>query len=263
VRPKSLDLSQLYNTSMCLPVSLYLLSPLAPSGNHLENDTIISQQKFVEIVQSLHDTDSPYMNPSLFIFQLSTSAAGYNAKVLADHDFDLNRIITKQHPSQISYGSEFRDPALLKDLLQNHPLWSHLENILLNGASFPLDDISPTDREQDLIFHANRGNHQSAVKNAAILKSIIQEDVQRGFALPLPITALHFIPNASLAPLGCVKQSSVDMLGNRVVKYRMTHDQTFPGPSELSVNLQVQHDKLPPIRYSYVLMRTIHYILDI
>lgn len=134
---------------------------------------------------------------------------------------------------------------------------------MLNGASFPLDDISPTDREQDLIFHANRGNHQSAVKNAAILKSIIQEDVQRGFALPLPITALHFIPNASLAPLGCVKQSSVDMLGNRVVKYRMTHDQTFPGPSELSVNLRVQHDKLPPIRYSYVLMRTIHYILDL
>jgi hypothetical protein len=134
---------------------------------------------------------------------------------------------------------------------------------LLNGASFPLDDISLTDREQDLIFHANRGNHQSAVKNAAILKSIIQEDVQRGFALPLPITALHFIPNAYLAPLGCVKQSSVDMLGNRVVKYRMTHNQTFPGPSELSVNLRVQHDKLPPIRYSYVLMRTIHYILDL
>jgi len=87
---------------MCLPVSLYLLSPLAPSGNHLENDTIISQQKFVEIVQSLHDTDSPYMNPSLFIFQLSTSAAGYNAKVLAD------MILTSTGSLQINISAKYR-----------------------------------------------------------------------------------------------------------------------------------------------------------
>ena len=96
-----------------------------------------------------------------------------------------------------------------------------------------------------------------------MLWTIIQEDVERGFALPFPITALHFLPNASLAPLGCVRQSSVDALGNRVAKFCMTHNQTFPGPSKLSVNLRVQHDKLPPICYSFVLMRTIHYILDL
>ena len=53
------------------------------------------------------------------------------------------------------------------------------------------------------------------------------------------------------------------MEGNRVVKFWMTHDQTFPGPSTLSVNLRVQHEKLPHIRYSFALMRTIHYILDL
>ena len=203
------------------------------------------------------------MNPPLFIFQLSPAAAAYNATVLAKQGFDLNRIIEQQHPSQISYGSEFRDPMLLHDLLQHHPFWSHQRNILKYGASFPLDKISTSDREQDLIFHANRGNHQSASKNLVALRSIIKEDVEHGFALPLPIMALHFIPNASLAPLGCVRQSSVDIMGNPVAKFRMTHDQTFPGLSKLSVNLRVQHEKLPPIHYSYVLMRTIHYIMDL
>jgi hypothetical protein len=81
--------------------------------------------------------------------------------------------------------------------------------------------------------------------------------------LPLPITALHFLPKASVAPLGCAQQSTLDMSGNRVIKHRMTHDQSFLGPSGTSVNLRAQQEKLPPIRYSVVLLRTIHYILDL
>jgi len=223
----------------------------------------VSKARFVELIGQLHETPSPIMIPPLFIFRLCPSAAEYNAKILAEHRFDLHRIISNQHPSQLSYGSEFRHPDLLKELLQQHPFWERLNDILLNGASFPLSEISQDDRKQDLVFHSDRGNHKSAILNKDKLREMIKEDVERGFSLPLPITALHFIPNASLAPLGCVKQSSIDMLGNRVVKYRMTHDQSFPGPSSLSVNLRVQHEKLPPIRYSFVLMRTIHYILDV
>jgi hypothetical protein len=43
----------------------------------------------------------------------------------------------------------------------------------------------------------------------------------------------------------------------------MTHDQSFPGPSNMSVNLRVQQDQLPPIMYSFALLRSIHYILSI
>jgi hypothetical protein len=42
----------------------------------------------------------------------------------------------------------------------------------------------------------------------------------------------------------------------------MTHDQSFPGPSGLSINLRVKKDLLPPILYSYVLSRSIHYIVN-
>ncbi len=96
-----------------------------------------------------------------------------------------------------------------------------------------------------------------------VLLEIIKEDVERGFALPLPVETLQHIPHASLAPLGCVKQLTLDAAGNKVIKHRMTHDQSFPGPSSLSVNLRVQQEKLPPIMYSFVLLRSIHYILDI
>jgi hypothetical protein len=96
-----------------------------------------------------------------------------------------------------------------------------------------------------------------------VLLEIIKEDIARGFALPLPVETLRYLPNASLAPLGCIEQSSIDASGNRKTKHRMTHDQSFPGPSSLSVNLRVQQEKLPPIMYSFVLLRSIHYILNL
>jgi hypothetical protein len=40
-------------------------------------------------------------------------------------------------------------------------------------------------------------------------------------------------------------------------------DQTFPGPSGLSVNLRWQKDLLPPYMYSFVLNRTLHYIVSL
>jgi len=95
------------------------------------------------------------------------------------------------------------------------------------------------------------------------LHKLIEEDVIRGFALPLPISVIRKIPNASLAPLGCIEQESIDSQGNKIKKFRMTHDQSFPGPSGLSVNTRVLKEQLPPIICSYVLSRTIHYIVNL
>ena len=89
----------------------------------------------------------------------------------------------------------------------------------------------------DLEFHLQRGNHQSASRHDDVLEQLINDDIIRGFALPLPISILPFIPNASLAPLGCHEQETINEFGERIPKYRMTHDQSFKGPSGLSVNL--------------------------
>jgi len=78
----------------------------------------------------------------------------------------------------------------------------------------------------------------------------------RGFALLLSLDVLDKIKGASIAPLGCHKHSSINALGEITPKYRLTHDQSFPRPSGLSVNNRVRKDLLPPIMYSVVLSRS-------
>ncbi len=216
----------------------------------------------MKIVAKILAGDTPRLNPPAFIFKKCRLAADHNARVLESHGFDLNTAIKSQHPSQISYGSEFRSPDTLHALLFNHPLWPRLKLILDNGASFPLEDISDSTRSTDLIFHQERGNHKSLTKFTNFIDSIIIEDIERGFALPLPTDVLCKLKGASIAPLGCHKQTSIDELGMIIPKYRLTHDQSFPGPSGLSVNARVIKEMLPPIMSSHVLSRIIHYIVN-
>jgi hypothetical protein len=93
------------------------------------------------------------------------------------------------------------------------------------------------------------------------MNQIRLEDIERGYALPLPPEIIYLIPNASLAPLGCQIQETINERGERIPKYRMTHDQSFPGPSGNSINQRVIKEKLPQCMYSFVLLRSIHYIV--
>jgi len=141
----------------------------------------------------------------------------------------------------------------LKAIFEDHPLWPFINSILEKGASYPLDYILEDIRKGDIIYHKERGNHKSATKYSKMISSIIKEDVERGFALILPIQLLEKNPNASLAPLGCIKQHTINALGERTTKFRMTHNQSFPGPSGTSVNMTTQQNKLPPIVYGFCL----------
>jgi len=42
----------------------------------------------------------------------------------------------------------------------------------------------------------------------------------------------------------------------------MSHDQTFPGPSGLSINLRVHKELLPTILYGYAMSQLLHYIVN-
>jgi hypothetical protein len=130
-------------------------------------------------------------------------------------------------------------------------------------VTFPLSPISVEERKLDLDFHLDRGNQKSAIRNKETLDDLIDKDIKHGFALPLPIQSLFSIPNASIAPLGCQEQETINTNGERIPKFRTTHDQTFPGPSGKSINLRVIKEDLPPCMYSFVLSRILHYIVDL
>jgi hypothetical protein len=213
-------------------------------------------------VSEIFERDDHLVNLPLFIFKRCHLAATPNAKILERFNFNLDTIIHHQHPSQISYGSEFRSLSVLGDLLSDHPFWPRLKEILDNGANFPLEPISKENRLKDLAFHKEWGNHRSLSKFSSFIDPVITEDIECGFTVPLSINTLDKLPNASLAPLGCHKQTTINALDEMVQKYCLTHDQSFPGPSGSSVNLRVKKNLIPPIRYSFVLSRLIHYIVN-
>jgi hypothetical protein len=224
----------------------------------------VTQERFIQIIQELQNYNNPPTNQNLlFRFENSTEAALHNAIVLEQYNFNVNDAITAQDNSQVMFGSEFKHPTFLEELLHDHPNWKHLKQILLFGATFPLKPISDKDRMLDLDYHFQRGNHKSAIDHKTILDKLIDEDITRGFALPLPIQLYKLLPLASIAPLGCQEQETINERGEKIPKHCMTHDQSFPGPSGLSVNLRVDKQSLPPCMYSFVLSRILHYIVDL
>jgi hypothetical protein len=51
----------------------------------------------------------------------------------------------------------------------------------------------------------------------------MREEVKQGFAIILPVQIALLISNASIAPLGIHKQSTINKKGEIVLKLRMTH----------------------------------------
>jgi hypothetical protein len=249
--------------------SPYITSPetINHITNYIDNQTQSIEKQFIqtvyEIYHSSSSSSSEIQKDPLFVFEFLDHAAQHNALVLDQFNFNLDQSIKAQQGTQVFYGSEFRDPSLLEKIFKNHPLWHFIKQILSEGASYPLMDIPDEIRKEDLIFHKDRGNHKSALKHKEIISNIIKEDIEQGFALILPIQTLHLIQNASLAPLGCVKQWTINKSGERVAKYRLTHDQSFLGPSGTSVNDRTTHEALPPLVYGFCLKRLIHYIIKL
>jgi len=223
----------------------------------------VTQDRFVQIIKDLQNYTCDRPLNLLFRFDTSVETQTHNDNMLKHFNYNLNATILAQTNSQVMFGSEFKEPHVLEELLCDHPNWKQLKSILLSGAEFPLNDISHEERSHDLEYHRNRDNHKSALRNKKILDDLIETDICHGFALPLPVDTYKYFPFASIAPLGCQEQETINAQGEKNPKFRMTHDQSFPGPSGKSVNLQVQKEKLPPCMYSFVLSRILHYIVDL
>ena len=107
-----------------------------------------------------------------------------------------------------------------------------------------------------------RGNHKSpqSVLNASALNKYISKEIDHGWALTLTIESLQSIKNVGVEPLGVTEQFSINEKGESYVKRRVTHDCSFPGPSGLSLNNQVQRESLELCFYGFCLIRILHVI---
>lgn len=251
---------------MHLDIVEYSPSP-SPDGQP-QKQILPCHQRFIAIIEDLlrnQDANRACDKP-MFKFEFTQEAAVHNFKVLESFNFNLSAAILAQRNSPVFFGSELQPVARLQMLFHQHPLWHLMESYLQEGITFPLHPLKTELRRSDCQFMLERVNHKSAktAEGAKIVKAHMQADVEHGFSLPLPISSIEkFQDTGSIAPLGVQDQSSLTDEGIRFEKWRMTHDQTFPGPSGVSVNKRVITDDLPACMYGHTLLRVLHFIVHL
>jgi hypothetical protein len=193
---------------------------------------------------------------------MSSAAARKNIDILGIFNLDLAKALEAHNNSPLRFGSEFKPVPIIAPIFKDHPLWWFTANILSQGASFPLSDITKDSRNMDIDFMISWGSHEFTLKNKHTVNKLIKEDIIHCFSLILPIKATHQLQGVAISPLGCQDQLTINDWGEFVTKHRLTHDQTFPGLSGTSTNLRVLTDALPPCKYGHCIKRIINYIIS-
>ena len=222
----------------------------------------LPEPRLADALASILDAPQPTTHPTEFRFEWTHEAAAHNLAVLRRYALDLGAAVDAQPFSAVTPGSEFRSAALLAPLLSAHPLWSRFQERISDGADFPLREISDADRLADVRDNLARGNHKSARGHEAKLISMLKEEVERGWQLPLPREAALELEGCEVAPLGMVAQTSIDEKGQTIEKLRLTHDQSF-NPSGIpgrSVNDRVDTSQLTTARFGRAFSRLMYHI---
>jgi hypothetical protein len=74
-----------------------------------------------------------------------------------------------------------------------------METILLNGSMWPLKPIDNDNGLCDIDDTLAFGNHKGALQQHNLLLKLIQNNVEQGFALPLPLDKIKRI-NGTVIP---------------------------------------------------------------
>jgi hypothetical protein len=185
-------------------------------------------------------------------------------RLLQHSDNDLQRYLLDNHDTFIGFGSEFRHPRILEPLLLHHPDWGKFKILLERGSNWIMDEITEKDRLAKNKEFATRGNHKSAKICDAELRKTIEKELRQRWMFPLPLDYISTLKHGELAPVGMDdKQWSELPDGSRVIKHRMTHDQSFDATNAVSVNKRVKRNTLTSLYYGGCLSRLIHYIISI
>jgi hypothetical protein len=83
-------------------------------------------------------------------------------------------------------------------------------------------------------------------KQQELLLKLIWDDVDQGFALPLPLNKIKQLPGILLTPLNIQLQKMINKQGEHIQKNRMTHNQSWKWQSGTSVFSRVNKEELLP-----------------
>jgi hypothetical protein len=206
---------------------------------------------------------APATCPTEFAFEWSPEAAAHNFEILRKYHFDLASALDQQPYSALTIGSEFRSPSILAPIIERHPLWPKVHQMLVSGCDYALEPLTEAERLEDIRANMLRGNHQSAKQHSNRIQEMMESEVTNGWQLILPKLATFLLAGAVLGPLGIVSQETISERGEIISKWRLTHDQSFNViPKTIrSVNDRVKWEELTPCMYGTALIRYIHIIV--
>ena len=202
----------------------------------------------------------PYSKPP-FNFKLSDIAARTNAEILESHGYDIHAALHSDPSSPLFVGAEFRPESILRPIFGWHPFWHNMRSHIYDGVTYPLQPISEEDRLQDLDEAIAYGNHKSARKEKAFMMAELNNEVKRGWQLPIPVKTIHKFPGAVVSPMGCAHHMKLQPDGSRKPAKRLTHDMSMPFSSGQSPNIRVIKECLTNCVFGFTLRRHLHHIV--
>lgn len=220
-------------------------------------------EKMIRLIEKVLESPPEEFVISPFIFEDTKNAREHNSKILEDYDYDFQRCMDAIDISVIHPGSEFRDPELLEPILKNHPDWPVLKAIMKTGVDLGLDKELKRDeetRERDFEEALKKGN-SGTMRDPLAAKTVKEnqeKEVSFGRVIPITLECARKLKNASICPLGCAIQWTIDEKGMKKIKMRTTHNLSFEWISGLSVNSMVEEGQLEEILYGHCLIRCIH-----
>ncbi len=167
----------------------------------------------MEIIEYIVKSISECPESLLFNFKMNREAAESNFHILWRFNFNLGRALEAQEKSPIGYDSEFWKREVLLPLLQHHPFWTQMMNILAHGLQWPTEPITKEDRVANLIKALNFGNHKGATSQPELLLKLVSGNVKYGYALPLPLKKIRRIPGICMGPSNIQMQWTINECG--------------------------------------------------
>jgi hypothetical protein len=149
----------------------------------------------------------------------------------------------------VGYGSEFQDINTFSNIVQRHPNWTRMSQILTNGLEWPLEPLDKDSRLADVREALIFGNHKGASMQPDLLLHLMLKDIHFGYCPPLPLAKAKKILDILIAPMNIQQQNTINKFGRIILKDRQTHNQSFKWSSCTSVNSRVKKEELLPCMF--------------
>jgi hypothetical protein len=200
---------------------------------------------FLFRLQRVARTSVPAPDAPSLIFATNPQALAHNAQQFANAGYNLSTLLRQNQSTTLHFGSKFRPIKQLEEILGGHPLFGQLRTILTEGMDYWFKtEFSKSDRFVELTQMLERGNHKSSEAEPAIINRLLLKDVTHSFSIPVTPETVPVIAGALVQPFGLTQQFTLNELGERVVKYRLTQDLSFSLSQEAcSVNSRIDRPK--------------------